>query len=43
MQAQLSLRSRHLMGMALFALIAVLLIEQIRPLPYQGLVLEPLR
>ena len=42
MQAQLSLRSRHLMGMALFALIAVLLIEQIRPLPYQGLVLEPL-
>ena len=40
MQAQLSLRSRHLMGMALFALIAVLLIEQIRPLPYQGLVLD---
>lgn len=30
------------MGMALFALIAVLLIEQIRPLPYRQLVLEPL-
>ena len=30
------------MGMALFALIAVLLIEQIRPLPYRRLVQEPL-
>lgn len=31
------------MGMALLALIAVLLIEQIRPLPYRRLVQEPLR
>ena len=30
------------MGMALFALIAVLLIEQMRPLPYRQAVLEPL-
>lgn len=36
------LRFRHLMGMALFALIAVLLIEQIRPLPYRRVVQEPL-
>ena len=42
MQAQFSMRFSHLMGMALLALIAVLLIEQVRPLPYRRFVLQPL-